>query len=331
MFVEILGVRSDIYDIELGTPQDSVLGPLLFILFMNDLPQYITSGRIFIYADDTAIIVDSDTLAGLWSAVDVVLNEFKGWCDRNRLLLNCTKTVYMEFFNKIRTPLGSNICFDGADISPSDQTTYLGIVFDRHLGWSGQVDLICKKLSSAFFALSVLKKSLDGNALFPFYYASVQSILSYGIALWGQSVGWERAFIHQKRIIRLMFDLPYRSSCRGYFVRRKILTLVSIYVLNILTYTHKNRSKYPSHSDVHLYNTRGAQKIYPSRHKHSFHRKAPLNAGCRLYNLLPATLTGLPTKSFEKQLRRILCDNAFYTMREFIDFLSDSPQLPSSV
>lgn len=157
--------------------------------------------------------------------------------------------------------------------------------------------------------------------MLPFYYASVQSILSYSVSVWGQSVDWERAFILQKRIIRLMFSLPYRTSCREYFVREKILTLASIYILNTLTYVHRNRDRYLSHSDIHYYNTRNASRIYLDREKHAFQRRAPVNSGCRLYNLLPPGLVALPAAAFGRHLKRLLTDGAFYTVDEFIDHL----------
>lgn len=322
LFVEVAGARSDVYGVDLGTPQGSVLGPLLFILFINDLPSYITAGRVFIYADDTTVIIDSGTPAGLRGAIDAVLSQFKAWCDHNRILLNSTKTVYVEFYNKMRSPLNMDIDFDGTQIAASEKVRFLGTVVDRHLSWGCHIDYTCKKLGSAFFALSILKKSFRGDALLPYYYASVHSILRYSVSVWGQAVDWKRAFILQKRIIRLMFDLPYGTSCRGYFACKKIMTLVSLYILDVLVYTHERRGNYMLHSDVHMYGTRGAERIYLERERHTFQRKAPVNAGCRLYNLLPPSFIGLPIALFRSRLKRLLSTNVFYTLNEFENYIS---------
>ena len=87
-------VQSDFFDICLGVPQGSILGLLLFLIYINDLPRFIKNGFITMYADDTTISVSASSPDELCSQVKMVLEEMNIWCDRNRLILNKDKTIF---------------------------------------------------------------------------------------------------------------------------------------------------------------------------------------------------------------------------------------------
>ena len=93
MVVDINGVLSDDYAVSLGTPQGGSLAPLLFLLYVADLPYSVTSGRLFTYADDTTIVVAASDPATIVTKVNQAIEEFSGWCRRNSLVLNSSKTV----------------------------------------------------------------------------------------------------------------------------------------------------------------------------------------------------------------------------------------------
>lgn len=77
---------------ELGVPQGSVLGPLLFNIFINDLPQHISCGKLIIYADDTSVVIAAKNSDELMVKVNLVLHEFSTWCTKNGLIINVKKT-----------------------------------------------------------------------------------------------------------------------------------------------------------------------------------------------------------------------------------------------
>ena len=95
--VKIGTTTSDKKDVSIGTPQGSVLGPLIFLLYVNDLPCHISQGKIFMYADDSTIIISDPDPSILRNKVSTVLEEFNQWCYNNRLIINRDKTVLVEF------------------------------------------------------------------------------------------------------------------------------------------------------------------------------------------------------------------------------------------
>ena len=128
---------SDFYPVASGTPQGGVLGPLIFLLYMNDLPTHVTEGRAFMYADDTTIVVSGNSMAGVCGGLGRVISQFKSWCDRNRLIVNISKTQCMFFRNKSRHIDFSSITLnEHPDLKFTDSVRFLGVVLDSCLTWT---------------------------------------------------------------------------------------------------------------------------------------------------------------------------------------------------
>lgn len=178
-------------------------------------------------------------------------------------------------------------------------------------------------LNGACYAISVLKNSFQSNVLIEVYYAYVHSILSYAITVWGQATDRQRVFIAQKRAIRLVFGLQYRQSCRPYFKKYGILTLISIYIYKLLSHIHDKKSSLKVCSDVHTYSTRQNSNFALPRPKREMYKKSPMYAGMSLYNLLPSNIKDSRTPSlFRTKIKSLLAENAFYSIEEFRDYCS---------
>ena len=115
-----------------------------------------------------------------------------------------------------------------------------------------------KKLSGNNYALLQLRDIVNTGTLLVFYYASINSILNYGLLCWGNSVSAKKVFIWQKRIIRTMFRLSVMTSCRTYFKKHNILTLSSLYILQAVCHIKKQKSNLVCCGDVNSYNTRSS-------------------------------------------------------------------------
>lgn len=319
LVVKIENSTSDYFDVNLGTPQGSVLGPLLFLLYVNDLPNHIHEGRVFMYADDTTVLVSGKTKEELTNKLNVITKQFTEWCIANHLIINLNKTVYVEFTGMYKKSLN---LLGGPDQKISKSTKFLGSFLDGSISWNEQINHVCAKLNSFFFALKTLKNTLHENLLVNFYYGSVYPIISNNIIVWGQATEHSRVFIIQKRIIRLIFSLTQIESCREIFITKKLLTTTGIYILKLLTFIHHNSETYKKHADIHTYSTRNKNNIYIEKFHHTFYKKSPYYAGYKYYNILPAELKNIKSiTTFKYKVKEILLKNCFYDLKEFEEYL----------
>lgn len=320
LVVRVGEVDSQLFNTNLGTPQGSILGPLLFLLFINDLPDYILQpGGLFMYADDTTMVISDVNFLNAVNKVNNILEVFKVWCDRNKLIINLNKTECIKFSYGNRAVPDINFSLDNTQIKITNKTKFLGVQVDENLKFSDQVSQVCSKLNKSLFALSSLKNDLNEDSLLSLYYAQVYSAMCYNITVWGQSTEATRVFIIQKRILRLMFSLDYRESCREIFKCKCILTFISIYILKLLCFVYLNQRKFKKNVDIHDYPTRNKEKLCLGKCTHQKYKKSPVYAGCSLFNILPDDIKSAHTLAeFKNRLKSLLIKGCFYTLEEFV-------------
>lgn len=315
---------SDLMDVSLGTPQGGILGPLIFLLYVNDLPEFMDDGELFMYADDTSIIVSDPDPEAACVRANCVVKKFHTWCRRNNLVLNCNKTVSMAFsygFNR-RSICDYHINLGTARIDFVESAMFLGIRLDNTLNWCSHIDGLCKKINSACHAISSLKNKLPSDELWNVYYALVHSIISYGILCWGQAVERDRVFVLQKRVLRLIYGIKYTETCRIVFRAKNILTLNSIYIQKLLCHVHMHKDTYYKTNMVHSHNTRNRENLACGDFSYIKFKKSPDYIGVKLYNLLPHKYKETASKeAFKKNIRGLLLADCFYTVDEFTQYL----------
>jgi hypothetical protein len=169
-----------------GIPQGTILGPLLFIIYINDMLFSIPEESILSYADDTAIIVTGKNWKEIETKMNQLLQIISIWLALNRLSLNTDKTVYMEFGNtRNSTPKNLNISIQGKQIQRVDSTKYLGVILDSNLKWEIHIDNIYNKKKYLIFIFYKLAKIMPTQTLLMLYHAFFHSIISYGLIAWG--------------------------------------------------------------------------------------------------------------------------------------------------
>lgn len=325
--VGVGGTLSEPYITGLGAPQGSVLGPLIFLLYVNDLPDHISVGELFAYADDTSIIVSDVDPDGVCRKVFKVVDEFKTWCDRNGLMINLDKTVFLKFRSRLHrnSPLSLHIL--DKPVSFSGSVGFLGVMLDSDLTYEQHIDKTVGKLNSAYFAISSLKCKFGQETLLSVYYGIFFCHLNYCITVWGVSADVKRLFLIQKRVIRLIFNIKFRETCRDAFRRYNILTVTSIYLYKILSFIHSNVNSINKRSDIHNYNTRSSNHLCLSSHNHTYYKHSPMYSGSWLYNMLPASLkNSSDIAKFRSELRRFLYGRAYYSIAEFVGEMGDGTQ-----
>lgn len=294
-----------------------MLGPVIFSLFINDLALSINSGTLVLYADDSTIIVSGKTMDELESNLNKVCDEFSMWCNRNRLIINSAKTVAMQFYNR-RCTNDMQILVNGATINFQESTKVLGVMVDANMGWKSHIEYVCGRLKSCFFVLLQLKQFLDLSTLKNIYYALAYSVISYNIGLWGAATSSNRVLILQKRLLRLIFNIGPRESCRPIFKDHNILTVPAIYIYKTIYYVRRNVTLHAV-GELHNYSTRHGNHIRTEQHRTSMYKKNPTYAGMYLYNYLPGYIKQESEfGKFTKELKKFLLSNVFYSVDEYL-------------
>lgn len=187
--------------IKYGVPQGSILGPLLFLIYINDLPNAIEHPMV-LFADDSTAIFTNNKNKNLELEIKDSLSKLIHWLTINNLKINLTKTHYMNFKNKNAKSIPLSIVYNNATVSEVTSTKFLGIYIDSNMSWKTHVSSVCSKLHQFSYALYMLKKVSNQTTLLSAYHAYVGSTLSFGILYWGYSTDKEIAFKAQKKCIR---------------------------------------------------------------------------------------------------------------------------------
>ena len=159
--VYIGSVCSEQLPIKYGVPQGSILGPLLFILFINDLPLYIKNCCTDLYADDSTIHLAGKDFITLQSTVQEDLLSVEDWCNDNNMFINTNKTKYMIIGTKQKVMslnMENVLTINNEILESSICESLLGVKIDPTLNWNNQIDFICSKISSRLYLLLRIKK-----------------------------------------------------------------------------------------------------------------------------------------------------------------------------
>ena len=162
-----------------GVPQGSILWPLLFLLYVNDLPQITNvNSKIVLFADDTSVIITNPNPHKLGEDINKMTQNINDWFDANLLSLNLDKTHFMRFVTRNSSLNDFDSSHGNINIAMVDNTKFLGLTLDNSLTWQNHIDTIAPKLSSACFALRLLKPLLSWDALKIVYFSYFHSIMT---------------------------------------------------------------------------------------------------------------------------------------------------------
>ena len=301
--VSINNKNSDFINITFGVPQGSVLGPLLFLIYVNDLPQFMNPDRSILFADDTTLICSNDNINNLM--LDSINNESKAniWFTSNKLKLNQEKTQ--------RLIISSN-----KNITRGEHVKLLGVYLDDNLSWSVHIENLSRKLSSTIFLLRKLKNFLIVDVLKNTYFSLFHSRLSYAIVLWGNSHHAQKVFRQQKKAVRIIANADFTEPCQRLFTKLGIMPLPSLFIYHSLMEIHKDISNLNTHSDYHNHNTRSARLLINPRYRLTISSKNSPNLN--LYNHLPHQLKQLNTLLFKRKIKQFILQHCFYSIDEYL-------------
>lgn len=263
-------VSSEYKTIRCGVPQGSILGPILFLLYINDLANVSDKLKFILFADDTNVFHTGKNVVDVSTILNDELKNLSIWFKVNKLSLNISKTNYMIFDSKGKE-IDCTISIDGVNVERVHVTKFLGVLVDDKLSWHNQISSVSRNVSKNISILYKVKYILNSDSLFTLYCSLILPYLSYACEIWGNTFdsSINKLILLQKRAIRIVDKSHYREHTDPLFVKYNCLKfkdIVNSKILSVVFQAKNNllpenvQSLFLQNDNVHNYNTRSKSK-----------------------------------------------------------------------
>ena len=321
-YVEHNGIKSDYSPISTGVPQGSILGPLLFIIYLSDIPLCSKIFKFIIYADDTTLFSNLSEFKkeNRDEMLNAELSKINMWFQLNKLSLNTTKSKFMVFRKpqkKIKIPV---IKINQKELEYVETFNFLGVNLDTNISWKSHLSKVSNKIVRMIGIMNKLQFILPQNTLSYIYNSLIMPHINYCIILWGHAN--KRIFKLQKKAVRIIYKEHRLSRTDPIFKNLNLLKIDDIYRLQLLKLYFKcKQNLLPVYFDsfdltpnyrVHHHNTRNINKIHEPYVRHDFAKT------CSRYEL-PILVNKTSPSIIEKVNTHSFKGFCTYTKKYFID------------
>ena len=317
-FVNVNGMNSNTRTVNIGVPQGSTLGPLLFLIYVNDMENCSSLLHFTLFADDTTLAYSCNNLVELERTLDSEVLKVTHWLAANKLVLNLSKTHSMLFsFKRLQQNLAIRI--NNTHIEEKTVISFLGVQIDNKLNWKAHITQISNKISKSIAILRFLRYCYPQNVLKMIYMSLIYSHINYCNLIWGAAEDGiiEPLFLLQKKAIRIITQSHYLEHTAPLFENLKLLTVYQVYKLNCslfiykclkCNYTPEFKEKIQRNSYYYDYNTRNRDLFRISQIiRLRICQRSFLNTAVEIWNSLDSVMKSFNSiPLFKSKMKKLL-------------------------
>lgn len=336
LYVRIDSKESEMRSYCYSIPQGTILGPILFSVYINELLYLDTSAKIVSYADDTVVLVNAIDWQEVEREAVIVFSRIKQWLDENSLTLNITKTKFICFslYNRNAPDIDSlnihsyncilnekRLCQCNEQIFTTNSIKYLGITLDKNLKYTEHMSILNKKIRKLTYKFYQIRHILPACILRMLYFALVESLLRYGIHIWGAAypTNLHTVKVAQKYVIKVILFKNKTFPSQVLFQEFDVLNIELLYAHSVLMFIDGHRAilDLPD-SDICVTRSKTSRDCTIPLFNKSTTQRCLTYHGSKFYNILPLDIKRINNKSlFSKKVKIFISNNG----QQFLDIL----------